>query len=37
MKNSNLNEKYVLNTAGGFLLLIIIGIVISAVRVNFYM
>ncbi len=37
MKNSKLEEKYILNTAGGFLLIIIIGIVISAVRVNFYM
>ncbi len=37
MKNSDLEQKYFLHTAGGFLLLIIIGIIISALRVNFYM
>ncbi len=37
MKNSDLEEKYLLQTAGGFFLLIIIGIIISALRVNFYM
>lgn len=35
MKESNLDEKYILTAAGGFFLLIIIGIVISAVRLNF--
>ena len=36
MKESELEEKHFLNTAAGFLLLIIIGIIISAVRFNYY-
>jgi hypothetical protein len=36
MKDANLEEKYLLTTAGGFLLLIIIGIVIGAIRLNLY-
>ncbi len=36
MKESDLEEKRLLNTAAGFLLLIIIGIIISAVRLHFY-
>ena len=34
-KDSDLEEKYMLTTAGGFFLLIIIGIVIGAIRLNF--
>ncbi len=37
MKNSNPEEKYMLHAAGGFFVLILIGILISALRVNFYM
>ncbi len=36
MKESDLEEKHLLNTAVGFLLLIIIGIIISALRLKFY-
>ena len=36
MKESDLEEKHILTTAGGFFLLIIIGIVIGAIRSNFY-
>ncbi len=36
MKESNLEERHLLNTAAGFLLLIIIGIIISAVRLHYY-
>ncbi len=37
MKNSDLEAKYAMNLAGGFFLLILIGILISALRLNFYM
>ena len=36
MKESDLEEKYILTTAGGFFVLIIIGIVIGAIRLNYY-
>ena len=36
MKEANLKEKYILTTAGGFFVLIIIGIVIGAIRLNYY-
>ena len=36
MKESNLEERHLVNTAAGFFLLIIIGIIISAIRLNFY-
>jgi hypothetical protein len=36
MKESELEERHLLHTAAGFLLLIIIGIIISALRLNFY-
>ncbi len=36
MKNSNLEEKYIATTAGGFFLLIVIGIVIGIVNLKFY-
>ena len=35
VKEGDLEEKYILTTAGGFFLLIIIGIVIGAIRLNF--
>ncbi len=37
MKSAALEEKYVLHTAGSFFLLILAGIMISAIRLNFYM
>ena len=36
MKESSLEEQYMLKTAGGFFVLIILGIVIGAIRLNFY-
>jgi len=36
MKESDLEEKYILKTAGGFFVLIVIGIVIGAIRLNYY-
>ncbi len=36
MKNADLEEKYLLTTASGFFLLIIIGIVIGAVRLKLF-
>jgi hypothetical protein len=36
MKESELEEKHMLKTAGGFFVLIIIGIVIGAIRLNYY-
>ena len=36
MKESYLEEKYMLKIAGSFFVLIIIGIVIGAIRLNFY-
>jgi hypothetical protein len=36
MKESNLEEQYILKTSGGFFVLIILGIVIGAIRLNFY-
>jgi len=36
MKESYLEEKYILKTAGGFFILIVIGIVIGAIRLNYY-
>lgn len=37
VKSAALEERYILNTAGSFFLLILAGIVISAIRLNFYM